>query len=126
MSAARDMPHIHYELTRDGNPHPDGDTAKTKNPMPYFVGCFGTSLPNQQKLELTYPVLCKSSPIALADRLDPVLRRHCAATQHIQQQRPHQPDQNVPRPRRAHNLRNHAFIGLKRHAHRCILAHLRS
>ncbi|WP_270731704.1 hypothetical protein [Shimia sp. Alg240-R146] len=46
---------------RNGDPHPNGDTTKNVNPDPLFVGCFGTSLPNQQKLELTYPVLCKSS-----------------------------------------------------------------
>jgi murein DD-endopeptidase MepM/ murein hydrolase activator NlpD len=58
-TAPRRMPHIHFELTRDGDPHDDGDTGSTVDPMPYFVGCFGGALPGTQKLELTYPVLCK-------------------------------------------------------------------
>lgn len=57
-TAPRRMPHIHYELTRDGDPHDDGDTGATVDPMPYFVECLGSALLGTQKLELTYPILC--------------------------------------------------------------------
>ncbi|MEM8979154.1 MAG: M23 family metallopeptidase [Pseudomonadota bacterium] len=59
-TSPRDMPHIHFELTTDGDPHDDGDTKHTLDPAPFFVGCFGANLPGEQKLELTYPVQCKS------------------------------------------------------------------
>ena len=54
--------HVHFELVRDGRPHPDGwSTKDLANPMDYLDGCFdpAKSYPTD-RFVLTYPIACES------------------------------------------------------------------
>ncbi|GEM_PF-4522958 len=54
----RGMTHVHFELTRDGDPHVDGDVAQTIDPKGYFAGCFGAPDRPDGGFYLTYPIKC--------------------------------------------------------------------
>lgn len=58
-SNMRGDPYLHFELNTDGEPHTDGNTALSKDPMKYIVGCFDPKADYpEDKLVLTMPVAC--------------------------------------------------------------------
>lgn len=56
------VPHVHFEVSRDGYAHKDGDTEFTDNPARFLVGCFEPKATySEEKLVLTEPLACTGS-----------------------------------------------------------------
>ena len=59
---AHGIPHVHFEVSRDGYAHEDGDLKFTDDPSRFLVGCFDPKATYPEgKLVLTEPLACTGS-----------------------------------------------------------------
>ena len=59
------VPHVHFELSRDGRSHADGDLEGTEDPNDYLIGCFDPKRTySRSEFQLTSPIPCSTPLVA--------------------------------------------------------------